>query len=92
MLKRKRGYLYPRNPEEPGSGSDKIASESMQLESQGFCVVRNVLSTDSIAVLGQEIDGVYKEIPPDGRGASYRTDAVDQEFRYEMFNRSALWQ
>ena len=92
LLKRERGYLYPRNTGDPPNGADKVASESIQLESQGFCVLPAVLSTDSIEALSQEIDEVYKEIPPDGRGASYRTDGVDQEFRYEMFNRSALCQ
>ncbi|HIG59388.1 MAG TPA: hypothetical protein EYQ22_00715 [Gammaproteobacteria bacterium] len=92
LLKRERGYLYPRSADDPAGATDKVASESIQLESQGFCVVPAVLSTDSIEALTQEIDKVYKEIPPDGRGASYRTDEVDQEFRYEMFNRSALCQ
>ena len=60
MLKRERGYLYPRNAQEPANGADKVASESMQLESQGFCVVPGVLNTDSIEALSQEIDEVYK--------------------------------
>ena len=92
MIKRERGYLYPINADDPTTGTNKVPSESIQLESQGFCVVPDVLSTDSIEALGQEIDEVYKTTPPDGRGASYRNDEVDQEFRYEMFNRSALCQ
>jgi ectoine hydroxylase-related dioxygenase (phytanoyl-CoA dioxygenase family) len=92
VIKRERGYLYPRNSCDPSSGSSNVPNESIQLESQGHCVVHDVLSTVSIQALRQEIDEVYETIPPDGRGASYRNDEVDREFRYEMFNRSALCQ
>jgi len=42
--------------------------------------------------LEAEISQVYDHYPPDRRGVGARSDEVDKEFRYEMFNRSPLCQ
>jgi ectoine hydroxylase-related dioxygenase (phytanoyl-CoA dioxygenase family) len=58
--------------------------ETGQLEVDGYAVVRGVFTADDVQALRREIDSVFASYPAE-RG---RTD----EFRYEMFNRSALAQ
>src|SRR5439155_20700326 len=58
--------------------------ETRQLEVDGYAVIRGVFTADDVQALRREIDSVFASYPPE-RG---RTD----EFRYEMFNRSALAQ
>src|SRR5207245_10081201 len=58
--------------------------ETRQLEVDGYAVVRGVFTSDDVQALRGEIDSVFASYPPE-RG---RPD----EFRYEMFNRSALAQ
>ena len=84
MLSRKSGYLLPLETSVP--------TASRQLEEQGFAVLQNVLDDAQCSALAEEIGEVYREYPRDNRGAAVRSDEVDEEFRYEMFNRSALCQ
>lgn len=75
--------------------SDAIAgvpAASRQLETLGYAVLPGVLDGDQIALLSTEIESVYKNFPPDARGTAVRSAEVDEEFRYEMFNRSAACQ
>ena len=58
--------------------------ETKRLEADGYAVIREVFTADEVQALRREIDAVFASYPPE-RG---RTD----EFRYEMFNRSALAQ
>ncbi len=83
MLTRRRGYLLPRT----GSAPDA----SRQLEQEGFTVLRSVISADEVAALSDEIIALYSTLPPDGRHAQ-RPVEEDNDFRYEMLNRSALCQ
>ena len=88
MLTRKSGYLRPLR----GELAAAVPNATRQLEAAGYTVLRGVLEPSQIAALSLEIDEVYQNFPRDDRGAGARTPAVDEEFRYEMFNRSALCQ
>ena len=83
MLTRRRGYLLPRTGETPAA--------SRELEQEGFTVLRGVLDPDEVAALSAEINALYAALPPDGRHAQ-RPVEEDNDFRYEMLNRSALCQ
>ncbi|MEQ8860673.1 MAG: phytanoyl-CoA dioxygenase family protein [Pseudomonadales bacterium] len=83
MLTRDHGYLRLRR--EPGGAA------AAQLERDGWAVLENVFDAVEIAALAAEIDAVYHSHPPDGRSKE-RSIEEDQDFRYEMFNRSALAQ
>ena len=60
--------------------------ESVQLERDGFAVLRDVLTADEVDALTTEIAEVFATTPPERQ----RTDRA--EFRYEMLNRSPLSQ
>ena len=83
MLTRRRGYLLPRSGDVPDA--------SRQLEQEGFTVLRGVLTADEVAALSVQINALYAALPPDGRAAKRPVDE-DNDFRYEMLNRSALCQ
>jgi ectoine hydroxylase-related dioxygenase (phytanoyl-CoA dioxygenase family) len=51
-----------------------------------------VLSDTEIEALIAEIDEVYRTCPRDGRAEGVRPPEEDEDFRYEMFNRSPLAQ
>jgi ectoine hydroxylase-related dioxygenase (phytanoyl-CoA dioxygenase family) len=61
-------------------------AESVQLERDGWAVLRNVFTLDEIAAMRTEIDAVFDAVPAE-RGRADRA-----EFRYEMLNRSAACQ
>jgi len=84
MLKRVRGYLLPRTQEVPAA--------SRELETLGFTRLEAVFSSDELAALRQQLDAVYDQYPADGRAAGVRDPVEDEDFRYQMFNRSALAQ
>jgi ectoine hydroxylase-related dioxygenase (phytanoyl-CoA dioxygenase family) len=83
MLTRRRGYLNVRTEPAP--------VESQQLEQEGFSVVRGAIAAADVAALTQEIEAIYAKLPPDGR-APQRPVEEDNDFRYEMLNRSPLCQ
>lgn len=83
MLTRKGGYLSPR--------SDCASPASLHLEQEGYAVLHGVLSAEEVNALHAELSTVYATTPADLRNA--RLSAEEREdFRYEMFNRSALAQ
>jgi ectoine hydroxylase-related dioxygenase (phytanoyl-CoA dioxygenase family) len=55
---------------------------SVELERDGFTVLRGVLDAHEVAALAAEADRVFEEAPPE-RGRSDR-----EEFRYQLLNRS----
>ncbi len=59
--------------------SDEVPEASVELERDGFAVLRNVFSDDEVAALRAELDDVFATTEPE-RG---RND----EYRYEMLNR-----
>jgi hypothetical protein len=82
MIRRGRPYLEPR--EEPA------CAEALQLEREGYTLIRGMLSDAEVQALRDEIAGVFDRDPPDGRNA---LPVEDQEmFRYAMLNRSAAAQ
>ena len=83
MLRRVRGYLLPRKEAAPAS--------SRQLQEEGYTHLQSVFSASELAALIEECDGVYRDYPRDGRAAN-RPPEEDEDFRYEMFNRSPLAQ
>jgi len=83
MLTRKGGYLSPR--------SDNASPASRHLEEEGYAVLRGVLSPEEVAALHTELTDVYATTPADLRNARLSADERE-DFRYEMFNRSALAQ
>jgi ectoine hydroxylase-related dioxygenase (phytanoyl-CoA dioxygenase family) len=83
MLTRQRGYLNVR--------SEGAPEASQQLERDGYAVIRGVLTAAEVAALAAEIEALYAALPPDGR-APKRPVEEDNDFRYEMLNRSALCQ
>ena len=84
MLRRVRGYLLPRKDPAPA------ASEA--LERDGFTVLEGVFTADQISAMAAEIDRVYAQLPADNRTNGIRPEEEDNDFRYQMFNRSALAQ
>jgi ectoine hydroxylase-related dioxygenase (phytanoyl-CoA dioxygenase family) len=84
MLKRVRGYLIPREAPAPEA--------SRCLENEGWALLKAVFTADQMAALKAETDAVFDSLPPDGRAAGTRDPEEDEDFRYEMFNRSALAQ
>ncbi|HEY6598911.1 MAG TPA: phytanoyl-CoA dioxygenase family protein [Pseudomonadales bacterium] len=83
MLTRRRGYLLPRSGDVPAA--------SRQLEDEGYTVLEAIIGAAAIAELSAEINALYAALPPDGRHAQ-RPVEEDNDFRYEMLNRSALCQ
>ncbi len=80
MLKRVKGYLQIR---------DEPASEaSEQLEQQGFVLVKGVLSAAEVTELADDINRAFDELEPDKR----RPIGANDNFRYEMLNRSSICQ
>jgi len=84
MLRKVRGYLLPYKGEPPES--------SLQLQQEGYTRLNKVFNASEVEALAREFDGVYRDFPPDGRAAGVRDPAEDEDFRYEMFNRSELAQ
>ena len=68
-----------------------VHDNAVELEAQGFTAVRATFSAGEIRSLKEEILSVYHDSEPDHRGGKGGTD-VDNDFRYEMFNRSPLSQ
>ncbi len=85
MLKRMRpgGYLAVRE--------DRVPEASVQLERDGYAIIRSAFTADEIAATKTEIESIYEQLPPDGRGGNKR-GGIEDDFRYEMFNRSGLSQ
>ena len=85
MLKRVRpgGYLVVRE--------DPVPEAAVQLERDGYAIIRSAFTADEIAAAKAEIESVYEQLPPDGRGGNKR-GGIEDDFRYEMFNRSGLCQ
>lgn len=85
MIKRTGGYFTYRQPID-------VPAESIQLEREGYTVVRGVFSPDEVATLAAEINQVFDALPPDDRTGGRRPVEDDAMFRYEMYNRSAACQ
>lgn len=85
MLKRVRGYLLP----QPDAEAPAV---SRQLQDNGCARLDGAFTAAEVAALIDEIDTVYRALPRDGRAEGVRPAAEDEDFRYEMFNRSALAQ
>ncbi len=83
MLTRSSGYLTLR--------TDEVPSASWQLQSDGYTVLKGVLTKAKVEALCADLRRVFHEYPPDMRDPH---DSVEQmaPFRYEMLNRSALVQ
>ncbi len=84
MLRRVGGYLKARSTE-------NVPAESVELESLGYTVLRDVLNAEEVQTLHQEISQVFDQLPPDIRAVGKSTED-DEMFRYEMLNRSAACQ
>jgi ectoine hydroxylase-related dioxygenase (phytanoyl-CoA dioxygenase family) len=78
------GYLLARPDEE-------APEPSRQLQNEGYTHLEGVFGAAEVEALAAEIGGVYEDYPRDGR-AENRPAEEDDDFRYEMFNRSALAQ
>jgi ectoine hydroxylase-related dioxygenase (phytanoyl-CoA dioxygenase family) len=83
MLTRRRGYLQLR--------TEPVPATSQQLQDEGWTVVKSAISAADVAALTDEIEAIYRTLPRDGRHAQ-RPAEEDEDFRYEMLNRSALCQ
>ena len=75
MLSRSGGYLRPHEGPAP--------EESRQLEQEGYAVLRGVLGEPELTNAHAAISRIYAERPPDQRAG-----VQDEDFRYEMFNKS----
>jgi ectoine hydroxylase-related dioxygenase (phytanoyl-CoA dioxygenase family) len=84
MIERSRGYLKSRS-------ADSAPAESIELEQQGFTVLRNVLNPEEVEQLAAEVSEVYEQYESDSQAVG-RTAEDNEMFRYEMLNRSALCQ
>lgn len=85
MLKRVAGYFTRRSP-------DDAPAESLELETEGAAIIRNVFAVDEIEALKASINAVFDALPPDGRTGGKRPTEEDEAFRYEMLNRSEVCQ
>lgn len=84
MLRRVRGYLLRYDGDAPAA--------TLQLEREGYAQLEGVFGVDEVAAMIQAFDRVYEAFPRDGRAEGVRDPAEDEDFRYEMFNRSPLAQ
>jgi hypothetical protein len=80
MLTRDHGYLKLR--------TEPAGEASRSLEQEGYAVLRGVLDREACTALRAELESVYRTWPRDGRNAR-RPAEEDEDFRYEMLNRSA---
>lgn len=83
MITRRHGYLETLRGDAP--------APSMDLERDGYAVLRSVLEPDEAAALARDIARVFAETPQDDRPAAARRPEQDM-FRYEMLNRSPACQ
>ncbi len=84
MLRRVMGYLLTRADED-------APASSRQLQNEGYAQLEGIFSAAEVEALAREIDDVYARYPRDGRAVK-RPAEEDDDFRYEMFNRSPLAQ
>ncbi len=63
-----------------------VPEASVELERDGFTVLRDVFTADEVMALTAEIEGIFAATPPE----RVRTDK--DEFRYQMLNRGACCQ
>ena len=84
VLTRRYGSLMPRLEPAP--------SASVQLEMDGWVVLSGVFPADEVAALRTDLERVYATQARDDRTGGERDPVEDEDFRYEMFNRSALAQ
>ena len=82
MIRRGRPYLEART--EPAS------PETLQLEREGYAILRGLLTPAEVAELGREVSEVFERDPPDYSRRRAEDDAA--MFRYAMLNRSAAAQ
>jgi Phytanoyl-CoA dioxygenase (PhyH) len=61
-----------------------VPAPSLELERDGFTIIRGVLDADEVAAMVAEADRLFVEIPAERQ----RTDRA--EFRYQVLNRSEL--
>ena len=80
MISRERGYIRHQ-------GSERVLS----LETLGYQLTPNILSSSEVAELVTEITFIFNTLPPDNRNP-YRSELGNNMFRYEMLNRSAACQ
>lgn len=67
---------------------DDVPEESRRIERDGWALLHGVLDAGEVAALIADVDRVFDEYPPD-----VRTRVADRsQFRYEMYNRSAVAQ
>ncbi len=81
MLTRKYGYLWD-------NATGDVSDATRRLETSGACVVKGVFDEDAVAQLREAIDEVFAVFPADRR-SEHRAQQADQQFRYEMLNRSS---
>ncbi len=84
MLKRTGGYLLPHDGAAPAS--------SRKLQEEGYAQLPGVFPPEQVAAMVEAFDAVYRDHPRDNRSEHARSPEEDEDFRYEMFNRSALAQ
>ena len=68
-----------------------VPEVSAALERDGYALLPDAFSPDEVKALRTEIEAVYDAIPGDPRNASLDEESIE-DFRYEMFNRSAACQ
>jgi ectoine hydroxylase-related dioxygenase (phytanoyl-CoA dioxygenase family) len=84
MLHRNGIYFEHRRP-------DEAPPASIDLETDGYVILREAFEEDEIKALALDIDRVFNQFQADGR-ADNRPADEDNMFRYEMLNRSAVCQ
>jgi ectoine hydroxylase-related dioxygenase (phytanoyl-CoA dioxygenase family) len=79
MITRRRIYLELRD--------DAVPAASHQLEREGWALLRGAFSQEEVEHLRADVERVYAELPADVR--LRRDPEENEDFRYEMLNRSA---
>lgn len=82
MIKRVGGYLTCRS-------NIDVPPEAVELEAEGCTILKNVLSPAEAEELANDVTRVFEEYQPDNRTQGRRPADEDDQFRYEMLNRSA---
>ncbi len=85
MLEKRNGYLHAVDP-------STVNEHSRQLQEHGYLVLRQAMAPDFRQALQTELEGVYDSVKPDDHTNGKRPADEDNDFRYQMFNRSALAQ
>jgi ectoine hydroxylase-related dioxygenase (phytanoyl-CoA dioxygenase family) len=84
--------LKKRGPYLVATDSGAAPAASQHLEQLGYAVLPAVFSDQQVPALAAQLNEFYATSAPEDRSGGKRSAAEDNDFRYQMFNHSALAQ